>query len=287
MIVFRIVHETLPNQYDAYFGIISGGHISPFHIVNVNNALYRRDEPLEMHTSGIYYVNMPDDIITFSPHLINISTDFNLDTKEDVLSDTNQVLIIRNIAYNPLYTPIARMPYLKTGMPNVVITLSDGTNNYDINYPELFAPNISSYSEPNRNTILFGKSYFFYDVNNSITYSKQFGLFLLPMQTVRFDLMIVRQDTSPNGFTIINSLKLLLNKTLSYPHVFFYVVGDNMIATQPTSIGLFDSESKVVHSETEYLKPTAHGYESTLSINNNVVTSFNNEISLSSFFSFV
>lgn len=287
MIVFRIIHEPSPNQYDAYFGIISGGYISPFHIVNISNALYKRDEPLEMHASGIYYVNMPDDIVDFSPYLSSISTDFDLDTKEDVLSDPNQVYIINRIVYNPFYTPISRMPYLKSGMPNVIFSVSDGNNNYDINYPELFGPNISSYSEPNRNTILFGKSYFLYDSNNSVSYSKQFGLFLLPTQTVRFDLMIVRQDTSPNGFTIISSLKLLLEKTLSYPHVFFYVVGNNMIATQPTTIGLFDSESKVTYSETEHLKPSAHGYEAVASITNNVITSHSSEVSSSSFFSFV
>lgn len=287
MMVFRIIHEPYPNQYDAYFGIVSGGHVSPFHIVNISNALYRRDEPLEMHASGIYYVNMPDDIVDFSPYLSNVSTDFNLDTKDDVLSDANQVFIINRIVYNPFYVPISRMPYLKSGTPNVIFSVSDGSNNYDINYPELFAPNISSYSEPDRNTILFGKSYFLYDVNNSISYSKQFGLFLLPMQTVRFDLMIVRQDTSQNGFTIISSLKLLLEKTLSYPHVFFYIVGNNMIATQPTTIGLFDSESKVINSETEYTKPVAHGYEATVSVTNNIVTSHGNEIPSSSFFSFV
>lgn len=287
MIVFRIIHEPSPNQYDAYFGIISSGYISPFHIVNINNALYRRDEPLEMNASGIYYVNMPDDIVDFSPYLSNVSTDFNLDTKEDVLSDTNQVFVINQIVYNPFYMPISRMPYLKSGTPNVIFSVSDGSNNYDINYPELFGPNISSYYEPDRNTILFGKSYFLYDVNNSISYSKQFGLFLLPMQTVRFDLMIVRQDTSQNGFTVISSLKLLIEKTLSYPHVFFYIVGNNMVATQPTTIGLFDSESKVVHSETEYSNPVAHGYEATTSITNNISTSHINEVSSSSFFSFV
>lgn len=287
MIVFRIIHEPSPNQYDAYFGIISVGHISPFSIVNISNALYRRDEPLEMHASGIYYVNMPDDIVDFSPYLSNISTDFNLDTKEDVLSDTNQVFIINRIVYNPLYVPISRMPYLKSGTPNVIFSVSDGSNNYDINYPELFGPNILSYSEPNRNTILFGKCYFLYDSNNSISYDKQFGLFLLPERTVRFDLMIVRQDTSSNGFTIMRSLKFLLEKSLSYPHVFFYFVGSNMIATQPTTIGLFDSESKLTYSETEQLKPSAHGYEALASITNNVITSYSNEVPSSSFFSFV
>lgn len=287
MILFRMIHEPYPNQYDAYFGIISGGHYSPLHIVNINNAIYRIDEPLEMNATGIYYVNMPDDIVDFSPHIENVSTDFNLDTREDILSDINQINIIKRIVYSPFYKPIARMPYLKAGTPDVVFTLSDGSISYDIQYPDLFGPNISSYSEPNRNVILFGKSYFIYNVDDSISHSKQFGLFLLPIQTARFDLLIVRQDASTNGFTIVSSLKLLLEKTLSYPHVFFYIVGDNMIATQPTSIGLFDSESKVIYSETEYLKPSTHGYEAVVSITNNVVTSHSSEVSSSSFFSFV
>lgn len=288
MIVFRIVRQISSSQNDAYFGIISYGHMSPFHIVNINNALYKRDEPLEMNASGIYYVNMPDNLIGFSPIVSDINTDPNLDSEQDILSDNNQVSVINQIINNPLYLPLSRMPYLESKSPDVQFSIQDGNSvNYIINYPKLFAPDVSTYSVSGYNVVLFGKAYSLYKPNNQILHSNYYGLYLLPYDTVRFDLITVRIDNSLNGFSVISKLKTLINNNISNPHVFFYVIGSNMIASQPTSIGIFDSESKIGSSELEHKKPVSHGYLTSLSLDHSLQSSHSSNININDFFKFV